>query len=216
MINDFENRTSDAYWVSLTTVKKDSPLACAFRKFSLALSKPIRHGEIEVDGEVERYRIRSFNDQFQSAADWFLRKKLENYNFSEIEVSYPTDTKQLGFSCKEEVLLFRSSPKQFVSAVLNALFRWHEDFYVEVQTHSEKCSEITVYVRHSNELFELTEGGPNPDVIYCDAVDAEELVFREDYTGKEIVRSWEDYWLEPSRVRQKAIRRVKKMLPWAE
>lgn len=200
MINDFENRTSDTHWVSLTTVKRDSPLARAFRKFSLALSKPIRHGEIEVDGGIERYQIRSFNDQFQSAADWFLRQKLDSYNFLALDIAFPVDTKQLGFSCKEEVLLFRSSPKQFVLAALTALLRWNEDFYVEVQTHSEKCSEITVYVYHSNELFEVIEGGPNPDVIYCDTLDAEALVFREDYTGKEIVRSWEDYWLEPSRI----------------
>jgi len=210
--------TANKYWLSLSTEKSDSPLAKKFLTFATALTQPIRNGSIKLETSELSYRILSYDDQFQSAAAECFRMKLADFNFGRFDEfkSFPFSTQELGFVCKDGALLFNEDPTRFGEALLPLLMGCQEDFFLEIQTHSEDLSQINAYVYHIRDIVSFSEGGFEANVIYSDSTDAEALFLSEGYTGREKTRSWDEFWQKPLKLRTRLVNKVRRLLPWAK
>jgi hypothetical protein len=208
---------SNKFWLSVTTETSESRLARQFALFAAALTQPQREGFVTFNDNQQAYRIISYDDQFQSAAVNFLGSKLQDFDFEAFKdfEGFPFSTSDVGYECKDNVLLFRRDPTKFAEALLPLLQRYQEDFFLEIQTHSEELSQINLYVYRITSLIKFSEWSWESDVVFCDSNDAEALFLREDYSGKAQILSWDDFWRAPYKLRSKALRKVRDSLPWA-
>jgi len=208
---------ANKYWLSLSTENPESRLSKKFLMFSTALTQPLRNASIRLENNEVSYPILSYDNQFQSAAAECFGMSLVGFSFHRFDQfdSFPFSTRELGFICKDGALLFNKDPTSFAEALLPPLMRFEEDFFLEIQTHSEELSQINAYVHHIRDIASFSEGGSEGNVVYTDCVDAEALFLREDYTGREKVRSWDEFWRKPLKLRTRLVNKIKPLLPWA-
>jgi len=142
---------------------------------------------------------------------------LVDFNFGLFDQfqSFPFSTRELGFTCKGGAVLFNKDPTRFAEALLPLLMSCQEDSFLEVQTHSQGLSQTNVYVYHRGNIAHFSEGGFEADVVYADSADAEALLLREGYTGREKIRSWDEFWQKPPKVRARLVNKVRQVMHWA-